>query len=162
NRHLLANRAIVFVGLISYPLYLWHWPLLSYLHITRSTVQADTVVAVGAAFVLSWATYRIVEKPVRAMKHRAALVLAPSLIVVLVLGLGMFSVSLHARSERYGLSKIGRPSGEWGFPGKSLKPVHTDLGYHVERPGVLPKVLFIGDSHMEQYYPRIDKLFAQY
>jgi peptidoglycan/LPS O-acetylase OafA/YrhL len=33
NRHVLASRAAVYIGLISYPLYLWHWPLLSFLHI---------------------------------------------------------------------------------------------------------------------------------
>lgn len=35
NRLVFSNRAVVFVGLISYPLYLWHWPLISYANIIR-------------------------------------------------------------------------------------------------------------------------------
>jgi peptidoglycan/LPS O-acetylase OafA/YrhL len=30
GRHLLANRAMIYLGLISYPLYLWHWPIFSF------------------------------------------------------------------------------------------------------------------------------------
>lgn len=33
GRWFLANRALVYVGLISYPLYLWHWPILSFARI---------------------------------------------------------------------------------------------------------------------------------
>src|SRR5690606_36167303 len=31
NRHVLGNRVMVLIGLISYTLYLWHWPILSFL-----------------------------------------------------------------------------------------------------------------------------------
>lgn len=38
NRYLLGNRVMVWIGLISYPLYLWHWTILSFLRITESGI----------------------------------------------------------------------------------------------------------------------------
>jgi peptidoglycan/LPS O-acetylase OafA/YrhL len=67
NRVVLSSRPMVLLGLISYPLYLWHWPLLTYLAILRNgdpnflEVWSVLVVAV----VLSWLTYRFVEGPLR-------------------------------------------------------------------------------------------------
>src|SRR5262249_29456910 len=49
----------------------------------------------------------------------------------------------------------------WEFPGRTLTPVHTALGYHFERKSGSSNVLFVGDSHMEQYYPRIDRLLSE-
>jgi len=67
NRLLLSNRPMVGIGLISYPLYLWHWPLLSYLGIVRhgDPTLIETWIAVIVAFILSWLTYRFVEIPLR-------------------------------------------------------------------------------------------------
>jgi len=67
NRLILSNRVLVFVGLISYPLYLWHWPLLSFARIdnTGEISQAVTVALVILSVVLSYLTYRFMEKPVR-------------------------------------------------------------------------------------------------
>jgi peptidoglycan/LPS O-acetylase OafA/YrhL len=64
---LLSNRVFVLVGLISYPLYLWHWPLMV---MGREFMRghhnsATTILAVVAAFVLAWLTYRFVERPIR-------------------------------------------------------------------------------------------------
>jgi peptidoglycan/LPS O-acetylase OafA/YrhL len=67
NRHLLAHPVIVFVGLISYPLYLWHWPILSFIRIS-SGAEPSTVTAMAAvlcAILLAWLTYQFVEKPIR-------------------------------------------------------------------------------------------------
>jgi peptidoglycan/LPS O-acetylase OafA/YrhL len=67
NRFLLSNRPMVLIGLISYPLYLWHWPLLSYLAIMRHGVPnfVEIWIAVLVAAVLSWLTFRFVEIPLR-------------------------------------------------------------------------------------------------
>lgn len=66
NQKLLANRILVWIGLISYPVYLWHWPLLTFLRIEEGfPSRIERVAAVFIAFVLSWLTYRFVEKPLR-------------------------------------------------------------------------------------------------
>jgi len=67
NRKLLANRGMVFVGLISYPLYLWHWPLLSFVRILEGRDPARGIIwaALALSFGLSWLTYRLIERPLR-------------------------------------------------------------------------------------------------
>lgn len=63
----LSWRPVVFVGLISYPLYLWHWPLLSFAHILHGQTPPDSVRlgAVLLAVLLSVLTYVLVERPLR-------------------------------------------------------------------------------------------------
>lgn len=66
NKNLLASRLMVWIGLLSYPLYLWHWPLLSYLRIVdNNPTQLKIAGALGLAVLLSWLTYSFAEKPWR-------------------------------------------------------------------------------------------------
>ncbi len=67
NQNILANRVMVFVGLISYPLYLWHWPILSFYRITEGPELSDQIGIIGIAIsiVLAWLTYKLIEKPIR-------------------------------------------------------------------------------------------------
>ena len=67
NRKFLSLPVLVFIGLISYPLYLWHWPLLSFAHILQGGEPSVTVrwTALGVSGVLAWLTYRWVEQPIR-------------------------------------------------------------------------------------------------
>ncbi|CAN7194670.1 acyltransferase family protein [Massilia sp. LjRoot122] len=67
NRVVLSSRPMVWIGLISYPLYLWHWPLLSFAQIIESREPAPAIRA-GAlllALLLAWLTWRVVERPLR-------------------------------------------------------------------------------------------------
>jgi peptidoglycan/LPS O-acetylase OafA/YrhL len=66
-RHLLASISFVRVGLISYPLYLWHWPLLVFFGIIKFAplTLLDRGLIVGLSFVLAWLTYRFIEIPFR-------------------------------------------------------------------------------------------------
>jgi len=65
NRMLLSNRLMVWVGLISYPLYLWHWPLLSFVRIVEGDFPRLKIAAVALSFILAWLTYRFIESPLR-------------------------------------------------------------------------------------------------
>lgn len=67
NRMLLGRPAMVFIGLISYPLYLWHWPLLTFPRIINGgeTALAVRMSAVALAFLAAWLTYSLLERKIR-------------------------------------------------------------------------------------------------
>jgi peptidoglycan/LPS O-acetylase OafA/YrhL len=85
SRLVLSCRPMVFVGLISYPLYLWHWPLLSYASIVSGGaaetqhgagvhgfgVSAQTrLILLATSFGLAYLSYELIEKPVRFGRRR--------------------------------------------------------------------------------------------
>lgn len=67
NRKVLSQRALVSIGLISYPFYLWTWPLLAYANIVEfeAPSRGIRIAAVLAGGSLAWLTYEWVEKRVR-------------------------------------------------------------------------------------------------
>lgn len=64
---LVGSRPLVFVGLLSYSIYLWHWPLLVFARNRFGPdLDAATLVALlGLTLVLSWLTWRLIEQPWR-------------------------------------------------------------------------------------------------
>lgn len=88
NRIFLSNRIMVWFGIISFPLYLWHWPLLSFARIIEGELpdRSFRISAVFLSIVLSWLTYKLIEHPLRFGKN--------NIFKVLVLSLAMTSVSL--------------------------------------------------------------------
>ena len=72
SRRVLSNPLMVWIGTISYPLYLWHWPLLYVIrnqlicvpHFPYSRVLLKFA-AIAVTFLLSWLTFKFVEKPIR-------------------------------------------------------------------------------------------------
>ncbi|HVJ07684.1 MAG TPA: acyltransferase family protein [Acidisarcina sp.] len=102
NRRLLTNPVLVWFGLISFPLYLWHWPLLSFAQIV-SFGPVATKVRVGLlliACLLSWLTYRFVEKPIRFGGHSRAKVIGLSACMILIAGAGFLSYGLNGLPTR--------------------------------------------------------------
>lgn len=63
----LSTRVLVWIGLISYPLYLWHWPLIVFSRIAAGGTPSVElrVLVVVASILLAAATYRVVELPLR-------------------------------------------------------------------------------------------------
>lgn len=65
NRHVLSNRIFVWIGLISYPLYLWHWPVLFLISLVSVPSRTSRMIAVVLSVVLAALTYLLIEKPIR-------------------------------------------------------------------------------------------------
>jgi hypothetical protein len=67
SRNVLSAKPMIWVGLISYPLYLWHWPVLSFARIMNggppSTWVTWTLLILALA--LAWLTYSLIESPLR-------------------------------------------------------------------------------------------------
>jgi peptidoglycan/LPS O-acetylase OafA/YrhL len=102
NRVVLSSRIMVGFGLISFPLYLWHWPLLSFdTIVTGATPTTDArILAVIAAMALAWATMRFIERPLRFSKSAAT---APALVAaMIVVGLAGYGVFRGGGLEGYG------------------------------------------------------------
>ena len=88
NGVVLSNPILVWLGAISYPLYLWHWPILAYAQIIESGVLSPGIrmTAILIAFLLAWLTYVLIEKPIRFGKHGAIKVIVLCLLMI-ILGL---------------------------------------------------------------------------
>jgi peptidoglycan/LPS O-acetylase OafA/YrhL len=82
NRKILSNKIVVFIGLISFPLYLWHWPLLSFIRIVEGESPSAQIRlgVVFISFILAWLTYEFIERPIRfGIKVRAKTFLLASI-----------------------------------------------------------------------------------
>ncbi|MCR4303666.1 MAG: acyltransferase [Gallionella sp.] len=95
NRVVLSNRVLVWFGLISYPLYLWHWPLLSFTRIAGGKVPSSEtrIGVVLISIALAWLTYKLIEKPIRFGKYgkTKTLALVVLMIVVCLVGYKCFA-----------------------------------------------------------------------
>lgn len=95
NRSILASRPAVFIGLISYPIYLWHWPFLAFLRINENqdATAINKSVAMILAVALAWLTYRFVELPVRNISTTQLKRISAAVLLMLVSGAGLFGVT---------------------------------------------------------------------
>ena len=102
NRRILSQRGMVFVGLISYPLYLWHWPLLSFGKTLeglapRNVQRLDRIGLISLSVLLAFATYRLFEAKIRSR---------PSPKYALRLALSLAGVCLISVAARVPLTQI--------------------------------------------------------
>ncbi|MEA9598896.1 acyltransferase family protein [Polynucleobacter sp. AP-Sanab-80-C2] len=77
NKRILSNKVLVWFGLISYPLYLWHWPLLSFGQIIAAGKLPTfyKLMLIVVSIVLAQITYKYFESPTRNKSHKTTLVL---------------------------------------------------------------------------------------
>ena len=140
NRIFMMNPVAIWFGLISYPLYLWHWPLLSLLQIVEGGDTPHRDARTGAvilAIIFAWLTVRFVEKPLRFGRRNVRLKIIGLVSAMTCLGVTGLAISLSDFSETRGFEDLLiKRAGAEHYYGPSTKWVRGKDGW-----------LFLGNEH---------------
>ena len=171
NRVLLSNRVLVWIGLISFPLYLWHWPLLSFARIMQNETPSSEIriAALLLSVVLAWLTFVLVEKPIRhgrqhydTSKNFTRFDFQTSAILMLLMLLtGLVGYNAYSRDGyrfRAGFKKFEQQNNgfNWDDAAKYANAAKDDpLNFKRD-------VLLIGDSHAQAIFGGLSELFKKH
>ena len=167
NRVFLMNPIAVWFGLISYPLYLWHWPILSYLQIVEGEIphRDARISAVILSVFFAWLTFKYVERPIRKQSR-----LAPRAIH-LILILAIVGTSALYVSQKDGipnrkaiveyeanLDELQRTIAIDSMCLSYLELLESKFNYcKISSIGFKGVVAIIGDSHAHAAFPGISE-----
>jgi peptidoglycan/LPS O-acetylase OafA/YrhL len=173
NRIVLSHPLAIWFGLISFPLYLWHWPLLSFARIVETEVPSINIrlVAVVLSVVLAWLTYKLVERPIRLGSHSTVktAVLLLLMTCIGVIGYGSYlqdglefrkaddSTKTKMFADVNGTVLYNTPE-DW-VDERCKAVLGASYNYLICRfTSATPKTLVVGDSHAAQFvYDSISK-----
>lgn len=172
NRKILSHPLLVWIGMISYPLYLWHWPLLSFARIVLSETPSigirTTLVLLSIA--LAWATYILVEKPLRFGDYGNRKVLALGMFMATAGVVGLTTQQLDGLPSRTSISAyhnnklqlVRTPERDEAC----LALIHSSGPLFPycrlnHPPGASETVALIGDSHAHAAFPGLAEMLAE-
>jgi len=164
NRKILSNKILVWFGLISYPLYLWHWSLLSYVFILEDNAPKAEVIwgAIILSIFLSWLTYKLVETPIRRSKDKKYIA---GLLCLLLSAIGFTGCDIYKKK---------------GYPKRLTGVMLQGIDAHVQDENTIvmgkrcskilnanqnicnansekPKFAILGDSHAGIFFDAVNK-----
>jgi len=102
NRCILSNKILIWFGVISFPLYLWHWPLLSFARIIEGETPGFGVriAIVSLSVLLAWLTYKLVECPLRFGHYNKVKVVGLVTIMAIFGGIGYMTYDRNGLTFR--------------------------------------------------------------
>jgi hypothetical protein len=161
NRKFLSNPAVVWIGLISYPLYLFHWPALAFVHIVKGEKAESIYIikALGICLLAAVITYHVIEKKIRKNKSlKSVFLLLVGFLATGILGV-LVMVGIIGPKVSNNIQKITGILNDKEFFGGFTQRASKVGDYSVGGEG--SQTLFVGDSNMEQYMPRIHELLKK-
>ncbi len=165
----LSLKPLVFIGLVSYSLYLWHWPLIVFnkqvATETQTVLSSYLIVIVSlAAAILSW---RFIEKPFRG---KGAFVPRKQLFLLAVISIGAFFLSGLTIDQLQGMPARLPPNvvalGNAAQDSPKRDECYNLSGEEVRKEGLcnigasaaVPSFLVWGDSHAYALMPMFEEL----
>jgi len=166
---ILSLTPLVSIGLISYPLYLWHWPLLSYLHIIESEGPVNMLLgaAVITSLLLAWLTYRFIELPLRNPFNSRTKIVGLGIAMVTLLIISSIVINTDGFPDRSSLRYVNdaeiqlireprQDNSCLDLFAEGQAPVYCRMQ---ENDG--PIIAIIGDSHAHVLFPGVADLARQ-
>ena len=176
---LLSWKPIVFIGLISYSLYLWHWPIFAFTsyELLRPLTFLEGFLCVLMALSAAIFSWRFIERPFRRPSKRPSTAPAhPRLFFIPSIGrAGQFAVVLTAMIIACGSFFQESKGAAWRFPAEArsvLDKVGIGLARCVPKNTGRPKftecefgerpadLVLWGDSHGQHYLPLITTVYS--
>ncbi len=178
---LLRSGPAVSTGQLSYSLYLWHWPVIV---LFRWTVGLDSlaleIAALAMAVVLALASYRLVERPLRASAWRRA----TSRGGMIRIGLGSatlayLTATILVGNQHLSLSVTRDRAAWYAEPDYPLDPALTNCSLRQQeaglaggsriswsqdrckKPAPASRIFVVGDSHGVAYTPSLRQFAAE-
>jgi peptidoglycan/LPS O-acetylase OafA/YrhL len=179
---LLSWRPIVFIGLISYSLYLWHWPILifleeKYIHLDYDSSKQRKLAVFAATLVVATLSWLFVERPFRQGRFRPgrrALFLVTGVAVVLIAAVGVFMVTSQGfrsrfpsealdidRYTKYDYATAFRRSNVCFLDPRFGTFEQFDKATCLSEDLARKHYLLIGDSHAAHLYPGLHAVFPE-
>ncbi|CAN7149067.1 acyltransferase [Phyllobacterium sp. LjRoot231] len=173
---LLKSTPIVFIGLISYSLYLWHWPLIVFTRYLsgQNLSFTQSALLLGGSFVVAVFSWRFIERPFRghpSMVSRKPVFAAAAVVITSVVVFGNYVVTEAGLPDRltpvaqkiysatYDMSRFSSPEcfQDISGAGPSLSDVQSGNLCHLGIPGTHDANFLVwGDSHSGAMAPAID------
>lgn len=166
---MLGWKPLVFIGLISYSLYLWHWPLIvfpKYMMFSRALTNFEIAGIILATFVISTVSWRFIEQPFRGKQpviaERKMLFALSALVMVVAIGIGGVIHLQKGMPYRLGIEK--NPgwtlNGEPDIFAEEIK--NGVLPTQIGTGNIKPSFVLWGDSHAISLIPAVSEKAKQY
>jgi peptidoglycan/LPS O-acetylase OafA/YrhL len=169
----LNYKPIVFTGLISYSLYLWHWPVLIFYkyYLMRDLNLIEKILLVTAVFIISYFSWRFVENPFRQAKsilNSRTKIFAFGAVLVLIMapigGYVYYRNGLPSRFHNNDMIFSVENDPQW-MPNKSSSIYRVSgniKAFSIGDKKQNPSYLLWGDSHAEALFSGLTELSAEY
>ncbi len=169
NRIILSNNIFLWLGKISFPLYLWHWPIFAFANSIYGNLSFTTrTIIIALSVALAWATYRFVEHPIRFGNHRnlkVSFLISPMILAAFIGTLTYLCDGFKFRNFVKQQSFNGIAF-DWPENKKKtsecinfIKPYKSDYCVVSEKRPV--RIAIIGDSHANALFEFMDSYFSK-
>jgi peptidoglycan/LPS O-acetylase OafA/YrhL len=167
----LSHPVMVWVGQISYPLYLWHYPIFAYLRVYEGGAPEleMKLVAMALSVLLAWLTYVLIEFPIR---FGAARRLPNKVVIGCLVGLLLVIAVIGKKTQgaRGFPSRVSQQQTETpihsegkveSFPCNNIRFKADELNCLIMDPEREPTHALIGDSHAAHFYTGVAEYVKQ-